>query len=122
MKVKLLIVLVTAAAAAMAQSSLLLKSKQLIGGPGDQSARSLAVVTAEGAVYLGGAEGGLVRVAIPPAGVAWNVQLQRGSHLGLTTSGALLYTAGTALPPVCGASDGVGDTEPKGMISRYAPS
>jgi len=119
---KSLAVFAIAAFSAMAQSPLPLKSKQFFGGTGDQSARSLLVSPADGSVYLGGTEGELVRVAIPPVSATWSVQLRGGSYLGLAALGSLVYGAGTAQPPVCGASDGVGDIEPKGMLSRYAPS
>ncbi len=122
MKVRLFVIFAVAVSAATAQSPLPLKTSQFIGGPNDQSARAAQVVAADGAVYLGGSGGELVRVPITSAGTAWSARLQGVSHLGLTMLGSLIYAAGTAMPPVCGASDGVGDTEPKGRVSRFAPT
>src|SRR5436853_211149 len=122
MKERLYVCFAAAVFTATAQSPLPLKTSQFFGGANNQTARAMYVSPADGAIYLGGDKGEMVRVPISPAGIKWSVQLQGTSHLGLTTLGSLLYTSGTAMPPACGASDGVGDTEPKGMVSSFAPT
>src|ERR1700704_5842451 len=39
---------------------------------------------------------------------------------GITLANNMLFPVGAALPPKCGASDGVGGTESKSMLARYA--
>src|ERR1039457_4025206 len=122
MNVRPIIICAIAVFHALAQPPLPLKTSQFFGGPNDQSARALLVAPTDNAVFLGGFTGQVVRVAIPPAATTWSVQLQGGSYLGLTSMGSMLSGAGNAMPPACGASDGVGDTEPKSSLSRFAPT
>jgi len=107
---------------ARAQTGPSLIASTFSGGAGDQSGRAIWVSPSDNAIYLGGANGELVRYGIPQGTPAWNTKLNGASYLGLTSIGTTVYAVGTAMPPTCGASDGVGDTEPKSLLSRHVSS
>ena len=113
-----LIGLLTLAAGLRAQPVLV--SATFSGGPGDQFGRAIWI--SDSAILVGGATGELLRYSIPPAAPLWKTSLAGAAYLGVTVVGGTAYVVGSARPPACGASDGVGDTEGKSLISRHAIS
>ncbi len=105
---------------ASAQYGPSLKSSTFFGGAGDQSGRAVHISLNDNAIYLGGANGEIVRYGIPPAARLWDTRLNGAFYLGLTSVGTTLYAVGEATPPTCGASDGRLDTEAKSLVSLYA--
>ena len=94
-----------------------LASATFFGGAGDQVGNALAITG--GMVYVGGASGQFVRFAIPPGAPTASSVLTGGFFQGMTATITTVYPVGSALPPVCGASDGVGDTEGKSFVALY---
>lgn len=93
----------------------------LFGGPGDQYGYSIAVRGNQ--VFVGSwCEEGLLRSYPIPISTTslWALSHLKRYHQSLATTDTNLYSIGSAYPPICGASDGVGGTEPKAAFSRYS--
>ena len=98
-------------------STVTLSNSVFYGGAGDQNGGSLVITG--GQLYVGGGEGEFVRYAVPPSAPTASSALAGGFLQSLTANASTVYAVGGATPPVCGASDGVGDTEPKSIIALY---
>jgi hypothetical protein len=101
-------------------SGISLVSSSITGGAGDQT--GLAVSISGGNIYVGGDPGEFVRFAVPPTTPTASSVLSGGYFFGMTSTGTTVYPVGGAVPPNCGASDGVGDTEGKSMVALYDAS
>ncbi|MGH9938228.1 MAG: hypothetical protein ACREAM_18450, partial [Blastocatellia bacterium] len=99
------------------------QSATFFGGAGDQRGNAIGVnssgIYLAGYTEVGGVHGLLVKYATPPGSPVWNAQLNNTHFLSLGLSATHVYPVGAAAPPVCGASDGVGDTERKSLLARY---
>jgi hypothetical protein len=93
-----------------------LASASFFGGAGDQYGYGISVQN--GSILLGTYPAQVVRYAIPPGAPAASASLN-GVVVGLTTVGSVIYGAGGAIPPTCGAVDNVGDVEGKTLFARY---
>ena len=110
------------AAPASAQAPLFTESR-FFGGAGDQA--GTAIVRNGGELYLVGLSpaGSALSIKYLPAtsSVSWSNSLPGNAYFyGAAFTGGTLYAAGGALPPTCGASDGVGGTEGKSALARYS--
>jgi hypothetical protein len=110
----------TNAAGIVNANSISLVSTTLTGGAGDQTGDGLSITG--GNIYVGGESGEFVRFAVPPTTPTASSVLNGGNFVGMTSTGTTVYPVGGALPPSCGASDGVGDTEGKSMVALYDAS
>src|SRR5262249_55642564 len=93
-----------------------LASATFYGGSGDQYGYGITIQN--GTILIGTQQAGVVRYSIPPGAPAASPTFN-GYLGGLTTVGSVIYGAGNAVPPACGASDGAGDTEAKTVFARY---
>lgn len=94
-------------------------SSTFYGGPGDQNGQALAI--AGGKIFVVGQTGDFVSYAIPPTTPLASSNLSNGFFLGITATPSRVFPVGMSYPPVCGAADGVGGTEPKTMAAVYDP-
>lgn len=102
------------------------QSATFFGGAGDQRGSAIAIDGAD--LYVAGytqtpsVDGLLVKYGIPPGAPVWST-IHSGTHYnGIALNASTVYAVGQAQPPVCGASDGVGDTERKVLLDRYTRS
>lgn len=91
-----------------------LAAARIAGGSADQSLTSITV--SGGTIYAGTDTGQVIRYPIPPGAPMVSAPLSGVALLGLVVSGNVLYAAGYATPPTCGAHDTVGDVEPKSRL------
>ncbi len=99
-----------------------LANATFFGGSGDQLGNGIAIVGVH--AYLSGYQGGgpdaiLAKYGLPPGSPAWNAVLPNTYFLAVAATATTAYPVGIAVPPTCGASDGAGDTEGKGLFARY---
>jgi hypothetical protein len=72
---------------------------------------------------VGGYSGLLLKVNATDGTVVWSGNPASDlAHLGVVVGGGSVFTAGAAVPPTCGAVDGVGGTEGKPFIAIYSSS
>jgi hypothetical protein len=86
------------------------------GGPGDQYGYLITIQN--GSILIGTYPAQVIRYSVPPGAPATTPSFS-GVFFGMTTDGSVLYAVGAAIPPACGAVDGVGDTEGKTVFARY---
>jgi parallel beta-helix repeat protein len=109
-------------------TTLTLKQSDFQGGAGDQRGDDLFLATASAGshpAWMAGADNnsgssllvGYELTTFSPS--AYPTISPNASFDGVTQSGSTVYTVGGALPPTCGASDGVGGTEGKSLFARY---
>jgi len=100
-----------------------LNNATFFGGSGDQLGNGIAIVGASAYVsgydQGGGPDAILVKFTLPAVLPVWNAMLANTYFLGITANSTTAYPVGAAIPPACGASDGVGDTESKSLVARY---
>jgi hypothetical protein len=99
-----------------------LTSATFFGGSGDQLGNGIAIVGADAYVSgydQGGPDALLVKYGLPPGSPVWNAMLANTFATALAVTSTTAYVVGGALPPTCGASDGVGDAESKSLLARY---
>ena len=100
-----------------AQTAPALAGTQFFGGPGDQTGN--AIVIRNNAIFISGNTGQVVSYGLPPAAPLWSHSLNGVSFPAVTMTGGVVYLAGWALPPSCGAVDNAGDVEPKSSLAQY---
>jgi hypothetical protein len=103
-----------------------LQSATFFGGANDQRGSAVAIDGAD--LYVAGytqsptVDGLLVKYGLPPGAPVWS-NIHSGTHYnGIALNPSTVYGVGAAQPPVCGASDGAGDTERKVLLDRYTRS
>ena len=107
-------------------TSPLLQSQTYFGGTGNE--RGYGITIKGSNLYVVGQDGtgakaSLVKYGIPPASPAWsNTQAGSVNYGAVAVSSTSVYAVGGALPPLFGASDGVGGTEQKSAIAIYSPT
>jgi hypothetical protein len=93
------------------------------GGSGDQRGLDIAIIGDD--LYVVGTDsipgsGFLVRYDTSPTSPTWSYALPwRSGYHGVAATPSTAYPAGSAYPTYCGASDGVGGTEPKSSLARH---
>jgi hypothetical protein len=106
---------------ASAQTAPSFQSAIFYGGAGDQRAVSIGISGAN--IFVAGTDqsnGLLLKYGTPPGAPLSNHSLANTHFNALALSSTDVYPVGGASPPVCGASDGVGDTERKSLLARYS--
>jgi hypothetical protein len=104
-----------------------LRHSEFAGGAGDQSGHGLyipgGVLSANRHAAISGVNGTsslLLDYDLTNFTPTFFPTLGANTYLEMPTlAGSTLFTVGGALPPQCGASDGVGDTESKTVFARY---
>lgn len=103
-----------------------LQSAIFFGGAGDQRGSAVAIDGAD--LYVAGytqtptVDGLLVRYGLPPGAPVWSNIHSGTNYNSIALNASTVYGVGQAQPPVCGASDGAGDTERKVLLDRYTRS
>jgi parallel beta-helix repeat protein len=107
-------------------ATLTLRQNDFQGGAGDQRSADLYIAAAGGGSHQAwvagtdGPNGLLIGYELTTFSSSFYTTLSSNAGFeGLTQSGSTVYPVGGALPPTCGASDGVGDTEGKSILARY---
>jgi hypothetical protein len=104
----------------------MLQSATFFGGADDQRGSAIAINGSD--LYVAGytqsptVDGLLVKYGLPPGPPVWSAIHTGANFNGLALTASTAYPVGQAAPPVCGASDGVGDTERKSLLDRYSGS
>lgn len=109
-----------------ATNAVTLRQSDFRGGAGDQLGADLYIAPGTAGSHpawvagTDGASGLLIGYDLTTFSSSFYTTLSpNASFSGLTQSGSTIYPVGGALPPTCGASDGVGDTEGKSILARY---
>jgi len=124
------VLLALAPAVLIGQSLPEFKASYLYGGPGHQRAFGLARYGPH--LYLSGYGdpyppapwvGLVVKVNAADGSILWtSPQPDQALLYSVATDGTTVFSAGSAYPPACGASDGVGGTEGKSLFAIFRVS